>query len=248
VRAGDEAPSPGFYSIAHRAGNNLDDLERALAHGVDAIECDLWHARGRLALRHERKLPVLPVLYDRWSLRWAWGTLSLRRLLREIDLRAELFLDIKSRSARAADAVLALYHDHESMLPRTQVSSQQWHLLDRIAHEGTRMRLFYSVGTAKGVTALLRRSEQERPPAGTSIRHTLLTPGVVRDLHGAGLEVYAWTVNSAARAVELARWGVDGMISDDLEVFDLDARAERAGPDRAGASGRGAGSGARPSP
>jgi hypothetical protein len=48
------ARARGFYSIAHRAGNNLHHLEQALEHGAVAIECDFWHARGRLALRHER--------------------------------------------------------------------------------------------------------------------------------------------------------------------------------------------------
>ena len=50
----------------------------ALAAGFDAIECDFWHARGRLALRHERKLPGLPLIFDTWYFRFAWGELSLR--------------------------------------------------------------------------------------------------------------------------------------------------------------------------
>src|SRR6476661_861888 len=108
----------GPYAIAHRAGNNLHHLERALAVGADAIECDLWHHHGRLALRHERKLPALPILYDRWYIRWSLGVLRLPDLLREVNFRAELFLDIKSSTPRAADSVLELYHDNAAMLPR----------------------------------------------------------------------------------------------------------------------------------
>ena len=34
--------------------------------------------------------------------------------------------------------------------------------------------------------------------------------------HAAGLGVTTWTVDDAARVLELARWGVDGIVSDDV--------------------------------
>jgi len=215
-----------YVAIAHRAGNNLHQLDVALDAAVDAIECDFWHARGRLVLRHERKLPGIPVLFDKWFMRWAWGVISLRRLLREIDFRADLFLDIKSASPRAADAVLELHRDHDAMMPPTDVSSNQWKLLDRIGMAGTDMRMFYSVGKQDGINALLRRVEREHPPAGTSMRHTLLTEAVVQRLHAAGLTVYAWTVNNDTRARELLSWGVDGIISDDVGIFEAIDRGD----------------------
>lgn len=210
----------GYYAIAHRAGNNLHALEEAIEAGVDAIECDFWHDHGRLVLRHERKLPLLPVFFDSWHLHVALGTLSMRDLLREINFRTELFLDIKSATPRAADAVIDLCRDLDAMMPRTQVSSPRWKLLDRIAAAGTDMRLFYSIGDARAVDALLRRAAAgDKRPAGTSIRHTLLRPQLVERFHAAGLEVYAWTVNDRARARELLSWGADGIIADDMEVF-----------------------------
>jgi glycerophosphoryl diester phosphodiesterase len=42
----------------------------------------------------------------------------------------------------------------------------------------------------------------------------------VERLHGAGLEIYAWTVNNDTRARELLSWGVDGIISDDIGIFE----------------------------
>jgi glycerophosphoryl diester phosphodiesterase len=218
-----------YVAIAHRAGNNLHQLDLALDAHVDAIECDFWHARGRLVLRHERKLPGIPVLFDKWFVRWAWGVISLRRLLREINFRAELFLDIKSASPRAADAVLELYRDHDAMMPHTDVSSNQWKLLDRLGAAGTDMRMFYSVGNEEAVDALFRRTARDHPPAGTSIRHTLLTAALVDRLHASGLKVYAWTVNNDGRARELLSWGVDGIISDDTGIFaELDQDATTA--------------------
>ncbi|TAK72594.1 MAG: glycerophosphodiester phosphodiesterase [Dehalococcoidia bacterium] len=214
------AGTRGYYAIAHRAGNNLHHLERALAAGVDAIECDFWHDHGRLALRHERKLPALPVWYDRWYIRFSIGELSLPDLLREINSRSELFLDIKSATPLAAEAVLRLYHDNESMMPRTLVSSRQWRLLDQLGEAGTEMRMFYSVGRASGLEALFRRARTSPRPAGTSIRQTLLSADVVAQLHDAGLQVFAWTVNNRHRAEELLAWGVDGLISDDIALHE----------------------------
>jgi glycerophosphoryl diester phosphodiesterase len=218
----------GFYAIAHRAGNNLHHLEQALAHGVDAIECDFWHDRGRLSLRHERKLPALPVLYDRWYLRFSLGELSLRELLREINFRAELFLDIKSSTTETADIVLELYHDFASLMPPARVSSQRWRLLDRLAEAGTDMQMFYSVGRRSSLEALLQRAQRAPRPAGTSIRHTLLNKDVVSRLHDAGLLVYAWTVNNRHRAADLLSFGVDGIISDDIKLFDAIERHSQA--------------------
>lgn len=210
-----------FYAIAHRAGNNLHDLERALAAGVDAIECDLWHHHGRLALRHERKLPALPVLYDRWYIRWAWGVLRLRDLLRETRGRCELFIDIKSSTPRAADAVLELYRDNAARMPAAMVSSRQWKLLDRVARAKTDMRMFYSIGRERDVDLLLTTAGDGTHGAGVSIRHTLLSRETIEKLHGAGLLVYAWTVNSRRRGEELLGWGVDGLIADNLDVLVL---------------------------
>lgn len=207
------------YTIAHRAGNNLHTLEQALEAGVDAIECDFWHARGRMVLRHERKLPALPVLYDRWRIRWSWGELRLRDLLREVNFSMELFLDIKSSASRAADAVLDLYRDNASMLPPASVSSQQWRLLDRIAGERTGMRTFYTVGRHDQIEPLLARAKGAHAPVGTSIRQTLLSRELVARLHDGGLLVYAWTVNTQGRADELLSWGIDGLISDDLDLL-----------------------------
>ena len=144
--------------------------------------------------------------------------MSLPELLREIDARAELFLDIKSATPLAADAVLALYHDNASMMPRTLVSSRQWRLLDQLGAAGTEMEMFYSVGRRSTIDDLLRRARVAPRPAGTSIRQTLLSAEVVARLHDAGLRVFAWTVNNRHRAEELLEWGVDGLISDDVDL------------------------------
>jgi len=46
-----------------------------------------------------------------------------------------------------------------------------------------------------------------------------LSEDVVRRVHGAGLRVVAWTVNDLARATTLRDWGVDGIVTDQLELL-----------------------------
>src|SRR5881392_148317 len=59
-------------------------------------------------------------------------------------------------------------------------------------------------------------------------KHTLLTEEVVRDLRGAGLRVATWTVNEAARVAELAKWGVDTIITDAVDAIAPDSVPTRA--------------------
>lgn len=46
-------------------------------------------------------------------------------------------------------------------------------------------------------------------------RERLVTPARIARAHAAGLRVHAWTVDHAARAAQLARWGVDGLFTND---------------------------------
>ena len=45
--------------------------------------------------------------------------------------------------------------------------------------------------------------------------HALVTPRRLARAHAAGLAVHAWTVDDVARARRLARWGVDGIFTND---------------------------------
>jgi glycerophosphoryl diester phosphodiesterase len=47
----------------------------------------------------------------------------------------------------------------------------------------------------------------------------LITDSLVREWHGAGKQVFVWTVNRETEMRRLALWGVDGIISDDTELL-----------------------------
>ncbi len=46
-------------------------------------------------------------------------------------------------------------------------------------------------------------------------KHTLVTPARIARAHAAGLRVRVWTVDTLPRARQLARWGVDGLFTND---------------------------------
>ena len=50
--------------------------------------------------------------------------------------------------------------------------------------------------------------------AGLSIYEVGLTPEIITAIHAAGLEVWVWTVNDPARALELAAMGADALCTD----------------------------------
>lgn len=49
--------------------------------------------------------------------------------------------------------------------------------------------------------------------------HSLVTLKLVKQVHGEGRKLLAWTVNDRNEMLRLADWGVDGIISDDTKLL-----------------------------
>ncbi len=47
--------------IAHRAGNDLNELAKAFAIGVDYAEADVWLYKNRLEVRHDKTTGLIPL-------------------------------------------------------------------------------------------------------------------------------------------------------------------------------------------
>ena len=47
--------------------------------------------------------------------------------------------------------------------------------------------------------------------------HSLVSRRLIEELHAAGSQVFAWTVNQQRTMLRLADWGADAIISDDTE-------------------------------
>ena len=46
--------------------------------------------------------------------------------------------------------------------------------------------------------------------------HAMLDEAAIGFAHEAGLAVHTWTVDAPARIVELAAWGIDGIVTNDV--------------------------------
>jgi glycerophosphoryl diester phosphodiesterase len=199
------------FVVAHRAGNSLDRLRDAERLGVALIEADVRLFHGRPEVRHLKTVGPLPLYWDRWKLASPLRrSLVLSDLLRSSAGTTELMLDLKGRSARLAAIVRT---ELEQYLPgrRFTVCARSWDLLD--AFDGLPVRRFASVGNRRQLYHLLRRPERGRLD-GVSIHERLLDARVVSELRSVGNLVLTWPVNVPARARDLVRLGVDGLISD----------------------------------
>jgi glycerophosphoryl diester phosphodiesterase len=199
--------------IAHQGGNTPRQVRDALSHLADHIEVDLWIEDGRFEARHDRLLRPLPVLWG-GLYRFTWApkkTFSLADLLVETGRDAGIFLDMKN-GGRAAGGLLRKAIDAAgNPPPQIAASSQLWSALRSIGAAAPEVSLFYSIDARAKLDLFLSVSERDTRPRGVSCKHTLLNQSLVNLLHERGYLVVAWTVDDGDRAMELARWGVDGI-------------------------------------
>lgn len=195
--------------IAHRAGNDPALLERLGA--ADVVECDVHLRRGRLEVRHTKKIWFLPILWDRWYLVNPFRPpLLLERLLDAVPPETTLMIDMKGPTPGLGRAVLRAVEAHGRR--RLVVSARVWrHLKPFIGRPDT--IVLHSAGSPRQLRRLLRR----HPPGGldgVSVHRRLLDPATVAALRERAEHVWSWPIDDPAVARELAAWGVTGFISD----------------------------------
>ena len=227
----DAIPPHRPLAIAHRAGNRAALASRAIAHGADMLETDVWLHRDILEVRHDERVTVLgrelPLLRDGWRLHWL--SRSLRRiehLMEETPLDARLFLDLKGTSpllgVRLVEWINANQPERHII-----VCGRAWDQLDAIEPLPNVVAV-YSVGNAEELAAFWDHAARLDVPA-ISLNHTLATPGVMARLKAMNALVICWTVNDPARMEALRTLGVDGFTTDSVDVIDRIVR-DRARP------------------
>jgi glycerophosphoryl diester phosphodiesterase len=204
------------FFVAHRAGNDLARLRAAEELGHALVEADVRLFRGRLEVRHLKTLGPIPVLWDRWQLANPFAPrLVLAELLTAAPPGVELMLDLKGRNPRLATDVLAALRPTLGVRNVT-VCARAWKLLEPFEALPS-VRTIHSVGTARQLQALIRLGGTRRLQ-GISIHERLLTPATVVELRSIADLVLTWPANAAGRARELAAMGVDGLITDRLDL------------------------------
>jgi glycerophosphoryl diester phosphodiesterase len=200
------------FLVAHRAGNDLAHLRRAEQLGIPYVEADVHLYGGRLEVRHLKTVGPLPILWDRWTLAAPWKPrLLVDRLLVEAGPHTQLMLDLKGHHRRLS-AELARALDDDGAARRVTICSRDWRLLEQF-RERPGVRLVHSVGSRRQ----LRRLRREQRLAGVSIHRRLLDPTVTCELKARAGVLLAWPVETLHEARILARWGVDGLITQSYE-------------------------------
>ena len=206
--------------IAHGGGNTAALASNAIADRADFLEVDLWLHRGRFEARHERAVYPVPLLFEKWYLRWApRKPFGLTELLAEAAGRSRVFLDLKSGGEESARLVRRAIDEAGPAGLRIAASAQQWRILRAIHAIAPEVETFYSIDVQAKLDLFLSVSERDKQPKGVSCRHSLLTAPIVQRLHDRGLWVVAWTVDDLARAESLAAWGVDGITTHRIAEF-----------------------------
>lgn len=226
--------------IAHAYGNRRHRIAQAVAAGVDLIETDLRFDRGTVWVRHEHRVPGLPLLFNNrlhgihreGPYARSFGPLFVRVDVERIRLpevvaavsgRSGLLLDLKagtytpSTAERFVDAVLGI-------LATARFDGRlgfcgSWRLLDVVRTKRPDLTLHYSVDRNASWGAFLARAEGPSAIRAVSIQRRLLTEERAKILSDRDVDVYCWDVANAADAADAVACGAAGVIADDLGLL-----------------------------
>lgn len=212
--------------IAHRGANagrpelenKLPAFERALAIGVDAVECDVHlSADNEPVVIHDDTLDRTTIgrgcvnAHTAAELR-RLGVPTLRELCRLVRGKARLLVELKSASPdRVLDVILA-----EKMERSVLVFSFHHELLRPIASFRPDIEIAFLLGRFNAaVPDLASFIAVARELHATTIapNHKLCTQRFVRAVHAGGLRVFAWTADLPRQQRALIAAGVDGIIT-----------------------------------
>jgi glycerophosphoryl diester phosphodiesterase len=226
--------------IAHGYGNSRRQLALALEGPVDYIEADVWYQDGRVAVRHERKLAPLPLLFDekdenhaghgpgpyglslgRWYIKLQIGTRYLEDMLALARGRRRILLDVKwnpSGRQSAFAGVLARTVRLAAMADEVTFCGQNWPVLQRLRVIDPGLHVRYSIGVQRQLAAF-GHVPQDETLRGVCVHQSLLNAQLIDILKRRGLDIWTWIVDDIDQARRLVAMGIDGIISNRLDVL-----------------------------
>jgi glycerophosphoryl diester phosphodiesterase len=206
--------------VAHRAPSTRAACEQWAAAGATFFEADVQvDLAGQIVVSHYLAFGAGGrVQRDNWRLRWhtaAAGDLRLDELAALVPPKCRILLDLKERTAdRRARLVAAII---ETLPDRSRFVVCGHPAEDVATLREAGFATWHSIGNPRQLSAVLAAAPL--PDEAISIRHPLLTHGVLERLHDRAPQVIAWTVNSSARARHLHRLGVDGLTTDRIGLI-----------------------------
>ncbi len=224
--------------IAHRGAsaafpeNTVEAFAGARALGADGVELDVRRsADGALVVHHDFTLPDGRLLVETAT---ADLPAHLPSLGVALDACAGMTVNVEIKnwpadpdfdpSETVTDGVVALLAEHPV---RSAVLVSSFHLptIDRVRHLDAELATAFLFAHMDPATALDLAVDH-----GHRVLHPWdgrVSEGLVAAAHDRAVAVNTWTVDDPARMVELARWGVDGVVTNVPDV----ARATLGGGD-----------------
>ena len=198
--------------IAHRAGNDIEKL-RAAEPVADVIEVDVHLGeRGRVEVRHAKKLLFTRRLWERWYvLPEDVEVPGLIEIMSAGNSDTHFWLDLKGFTPRLSRRVRAVIGERH----RLTVSTKPWWLLVPFAGDDG-VRIIRSAGN-KFELALLLWLPSRLQADGAVVHYRLLSDTVFERLSKKGL-VFCWAATDATHVDRLITLGATGVILDDLSL------------------------------
>jgi len=190
--------------------NTIASFEASLSSGCDGFEFDVrLTGDGRAVICHDAQIKGQPVaLADASQLR---DLPTLDDVLRQFSTTAFLDIELKVNGLeqKVCEAVLAT-----NPLKGYVVSSFQSGIL----------KTLHAIDTELPIGLIADQQSELSAWRGLPIQFviphwSLVTKELVDEIHEAGKEVFAWTVNEAQLLLRFAEWGVDALISDDTALL-----------------------------
>lgn len=205
--------------VAHNAGDDLGSAKEAVAYGADAIEIDVRSAGGDLFASHDAPVPGLAELIFRGPrFQDAWDVAA---------LRDTVLLHVKERSPRSLRQVMGFLAARP--MRRVIVQTKHPQVLRTLREKMPAVQRLLLVLDDRDVQDLQRDPVLLEVLDGVSVRESLLTAPRQAWFEQRGLRTFAWTVNDERRMNELVSQGIDGLITERLDMMRLLGK----GPERA---------------
>jgi len=200
----------GARASASVAENTLPSFALALEHGCDGFEFDVrLTGCGCAVICHEPKVKGITVskaVADQLS-----DLPTVQDVLAQFAKSA--FLDIEIKVPGLGSQVLLALREHPPQRGFVVSSFLPDVLIELSVRSGS-----IPLGMICEDQKQLRRW-RDLPLQYVIPEYSLITQGLVQQVHDAGRKLFAWTVNDKRTMLRLADWGVDGIISDKTELL-----------------------------
>ncbi len=212
-------------------GNTIESFEAALEHGVDMVEFDILRTRDRrLVLAHDyedaagRECLTMEEGLDHFA-GAAYAGVTLDVDLKLPGYEQEVVEGLAARGLDERSLVSTMYPESLDRLGKLRPGLRRGWSVPRVRRDYTRSWLAVPAYAAVRVMrARLPGQAVERLRAGgceaIMVNRLLASRRLIEAVHGAGGEVYVWTVDDARAIRRFEQMGADGVITNDPRLFE----------------------------